>query len=157
MIEERYYQTFGRPSEAHKRRLEDIRELERINGRAGILDLDNSYNGSDIVGNAVGGAVRGVVTGFFEGLMSAYAIPTGLRKIKDRFPNNVLDIVSPLRSVEERVHNASQHLTRLPIRLATMGFVAYEGLFRDGVDPWMVTLNVLSLGYELYRSGRHKE
>ena len=141
------YPIFGNENES---KLEREATVEFLN----VDNPDKNYSSKNIISKFAYGAWQGFMIGIVEGAISAVAVPTSLRKIKDRFPQNIVDIVNPDSKISERIYKMAYHSTRFPTRFGFMVWGLYHIIDEQSV-PFIAT-NVLSLGYELFRSGRGK-
>ncbi len=139
------YDLFGKENESRTARDETINYIKSQNP-------GGHYSPTGLCESAFKGTLSGVTIGALEGVVSAFAIPLSLRKIKDRLPQNFTEVIDPSKVISTRVFMGAKHMSRLTTRLGIMGLAAYNMV--TDADPILLATNTLSLGYELYRSGR---
>ncbi|MBT7237319.1 hypothetical protein HN865_00500 [Candidatus Woesearchaeota archaeon] len=139
------YLIFGDEKRSRSEREETVKFLNKNGGNG---------NATSVISQSLEGALYGAICGSVEGIFSAYAMPTSFRKIKDRFPQNVAETIDSNELISERVNRMAYHSVRLPTRLGFIGWGVCDAIENQNYS--MLATNIISLGYELYRSGRGK-
>ena len=132
------YDLFGKEGKSREIREKTVESL---------VAQDQDYNHSSVVESFLMGTGKGIAAGIVEGMISSFAVPMSLRKIKDRFPQNVLDVVDPQIGISEKVDRFAFHATRIPSRIGLMGWGLYDVIVDQNYA--ILATNILSLGWLL--------
>ncbi|MEI6731410.1 MAG: hypothetical protein WCK90_01885 [archaeon] len=123
--------------------------------------VDRKYSRNLLFDSAVRGSIRGIFNGTLDGLVGGFAIPTAVRLI-DKGMDGALDASNqPSLDMYQRVEGMFEHMTRIPIRTALLGWAGYRlitNLKQGGDAECNFTLmgNAASTLYELYQAGKRR-